>query len=56
MKEELFKYLIWIIGETISSFELSLFEQSLFKFKVAMSVVKSSFDRVAENFVGLRDL
>ena len=47
--EEPFKDLFGIVGKPIASFELSLVVQSLFQCLVAVLVIESTFDWVAED-------
>ena len=48
---EFLKYLIWVVCEAISSFELSFFEESFFEFEVAVAIVEGSFDGIVEYLV-----
>lgn len=56
MQEELFKYLVGVVGKPVAALELPLLEQSLLQLEIAVAIVEGSLEGTAEHFVGLRYL
>lgn len=54
--EELLKYLVGIVAESISSFQFSFCKKTFLEFLPPVLIVECSFDRIAEDFVSFRDL
>jgi hypothetical protein len=51
--KKLFKYLIGVVGESVTSLEFALSKETLPEFFPAILVIKRPLDGVAEDFVGL---
>ena len=53
MQEELFKYLVGVVGEPVAALKLPLFEQPLLQLQIAVPIVEGPLEGAAEHFIGL---